>query len=191
MLARLIVSKLSRITNVRIGRLSNYHTCLVLCAPKQKGGKNSKQVEDDEIAVVELPNLKDMDHDMEKKIIYLTSELSKIRGGRASSEMLNHIVVEAYGDKLSITDTAQITLKTPTKLVVSTFDGGITSFVATAIRESGLGLTPVVEGSTINVTVPKPSKEVRESLVKIAAKVGEQVCNICIVQLLDLSSIAV
>ena len=157
---------------------SSFHSGIFLSAPKHaKGGsKNAKPV-DDEADEVELPNMKDMDIDMEKKITYLTSELSKIRGGRASAEMLNHIVVEAYGDKLSISDTSQISLKTPTKLVVSTFDGGITSFVATAIRESGLGLTPIVEGTTINITVPKPSKEVRESLVKIAAKVGEQVCK--------------
>ena len=78
---------------------------------------------------------------------------------------------------MPIIETAQITLKTPTKLVISTFDTEITSHVAAAIRDSGLGFTPVVEGANITVAVAKPSREMRENLIRITAKQGESVCT--------------
>lgn len=160
------------------GSFRTFHTSRVLMAKvSKKGGKGAKTAaaaNEEDVEIV-LPDMDELDENMERKIIYLTSELGKIRGGRATADMLNFVVVDAYGDRLPITDTAQISLKTPTKLVVSTFDAAITPHVATAIRECGLGFAPVVEGTVITVTVPKPSKEARESLCKVASKLGEQV----------------
>lgn len=143
-------------------------------APNAKGGKGKVDEEEQEIV---LPDMDDASRDMERKIDRLEVEFSKIRGGRASADMLNFIRVEAYGDRIPITDAAQISLKTPTKLVVQAYDAGIVPFVANAIRDADLGITPIVEGSVILVNVPKPSKEARDALYKLVAKQGEQVTN--------------
>lgn len=172
------VPNLSTGTYISVGNVRFLHATRVAFAPKkEKGGKHPKAaaVTADEEEEVTLPNLDELDDKMERKITYLISELAKIRGGRASADMVNFVVVEAYGDRMPITDVAQISLKTPTKLLISIFDSEITSHVAQAVRECGLGLAPIVEGTNITLNIPKQSKEARSSLVKIVAKQGEAI----------------
>ena len=160
--------------------IRNLHASPVLFAKAKgkKGGKDSKkgaEVDDDEDVEVMLPDLDELDTSMEGKIAFLIFELGKIRGGHATSDMLDFVTVNAYGDSMPIADTAQITLKSATKLVVATYDADITSHVATAIRECGLGFAPIVDGANITITVPKPSKEARANLLKIATQHAEKV----------------
>jgi len=150
------------------------HATRISMAPK-KGGKAAKAAIDDEDEEVNIPDVSELDDKMERKLKYLSNELAKIRGGRASADMVNFVVVEAYGDKMPITDVAQISLKTPTKLLISIFDSDVTSHVAQAVRDCGLGLAPIVEGTNITLNIPKQSKEARSSLVKIASKQGESI----------------
>jgi ribosome recycling factor len=151
-----------------------FHASPAAFAPKKgKASKAAAATDDDDEEEVELPDIADMDEKMERQITYFVNELAKISGGRASSDMVNFVVVDAYGDKMPITDVAQVSLKTPTKLLISVFDSDITSHVAQAVRDCGLGLAPIVEGTNITLNIPKQSKEARASLVKIVAKQGE------------------
>jgi len=80
--------------------------------------------------------------------------------------------IENYG---TIGNVAQVTQKAPLKISITVFDPDVVKKVADAVRESGLNLNPQVEGNTLTVNIPKPSKETRESYIKIIHKNGEKV----------------
>jgi ribosome recycling factor len=122
-----------------------------------------------------LPSIKDVELDMTKKIANLTREFSKLRGGRVSVDMFNDIKIDAYGSKIPLSDIGQVSLKASNKLNISIFDPDLISSASNAIRDCGLGLNPTVEGNNLLVTVPKPSKEARENIVKLANKISEKV----------------
>lgn len=155
---------------IRNNVVRNFYASTLLYAKKK--GKSSSN--DDEGAPVNLPDPKVYDQLMLKRLSALKDELSQIRGGSASKEMLNSINVTAYGSKIPLEEAGQITLKTPTVLAIAVFDTALTSFVVTALKESGMNLNPVVEGSNVLINVPKPSKEQRELQVKLMAKVIEK-----------------
>jgi ribosome recycling factor len=157
---------------------------------KGKGKKQRQQgVEDEEDddgdddddmvseAVVELPNPEDWNEKMLRRIERLKEEYEKIRGGSISSDMLNHLQVKAHGGAyVNILEVAQISMKGGTKINVSVFDPELASATASSIR-SDMGLNPSVEGSSITVTVNKPSKEAREALVKGINQTTEKAKN--------------
>ncbi len=116
-------SRSSNSTNVSFNNSINssirlFHSSASLSGPKKKGGKESKEVNDEEAAPIELPKVSDFENTMDKRIGYLESEFNGLRAGRASTDMFNHIDVAAYGSKMSIAEAGQISLKSPTKLSI-------------------------------------------------------------------------
>ena len=83
-------------------------------------------------------------------------------------------MVEAYGATTPITAVAAISVPEPRAISVSVWDRGVVAAVDKAIRSSGLGLNPVVEGQTLRVPIPPLTEERRRDLTKIAAKYAEQ-----------------
>jgi ribosome recycling factor len=173
-------------------------------APKgKKGGKGGGDSEETAAPVV-LPDLKRLDAGMEDKISRMTEEFSKIRGGRVSPDMFKSLIVDVHGAKIPLAEAGQVTLATPTKLSVTTYDASAATpgrhtghnmniyalrkriyciltninalTVANALRVCGMGLNPTVEGGTVLATIPKPSAETRENFVKVAGKAAEKVC---------------
>ena len=147
-----------------------YRPSLALLAKKSKG----KSTKDDEEAVL-LPDMTTYDAQMKRRIASFKEELAQIRGGSASKDMLSNIIVTAFGSKLPLPEAGQIALKTPTALTISVFDTTMTPFIVAAVRDAGMNLSPVVEGNTVVVNVPKPSKEAREMQIKAIGKMSEQV----------------
>jgi len=143
---------------------------------KKKGGKGGDDGDSDAaVPAVKMPVLKDLEQAMDKKISRFSDEIAKILPGRANADILNNIVVDVSGSKLSVVELGQVTMKAPNKLTVSVFDPSTTSMLASAIRDSGLGITVGTEGnSTVNCTVPKPSQEARESQAKSVSKAAEK-----------------
>ena len=146
-----------------------------LFAKGNKKALKSKEEDDETEVEIALPNIKDVEVDMNKRIIRMNDEYSSLRGGRVSADMFNHLYLEAYGSKIALPDAGQVTMKTGSKVHVSVFDPDLTGAMAKAITECGMGLNPQIDGSSISVLVPKPSKEARESVVKVASKVAEKV----------------
>ena len=142
-----------------------------------KAKKDKKRVDDDSSGSVQLPDVKSFDSPMEKRIIKLDEDLNKLQGGRISSDMLNHIMVDIpAGGKLQLTEICQISQKNQNQLAVSVFDAANAPAVVNAIRNSSsMNLNPSVDGSLVVVNIPKPSKESREILVKEASKLAEKV----------------
>jgi ribosome recycling factor len=152
---------------------SAFHSSVAVYGPKKKGGKEIEAIEED-VVEIELPKAADYEVLLDKRISYLESEFSGLRAGRASTDMFNHLDVAAYGSKMSIAEAGQITLKSPTKVSIVAFDPELAGSIATAIREGGMNLNPMVEGNTIMVNIPKPSKESRDLLIKTASKYSEK-----------------
>ena len=138
-----------------------------------KKGKPSKNDADDSLIV--MPDMKIMDIQMEKKLTRLTDEFAKLRNGQPNTEVFRTVMVDSGGARVSVADAGQLTVKSPTKMSISVFDPSLISAVAEAIRECGMSLTPVIEGSNIVMSIPKPSKESKDALVKTAKLISERV----------------
>lgn len=122
----------------------------------------------------EKPQLSRYRDRMDKAVSALKEEFASLRTGRASANLLDQIMVEAYGATTPINQVAAITVPEPRSISVSVWDRGVVVSVEKAIRASGLGLNPVVEGQTLRIPIPPLTEERRKDLAKIAARYAEQ-----------------
>ncbi len=105
---------------------------------------------------------------MKKTIINFTSELQSLRTGTASASMLDSIRVEAYDTNVPLSQVASVSVLDARMLGVSVWDKTTIKAVDRAIRESNLGLNPVVDGLTLRIPLPLPSVERRHELVRVS-----------------------
>ena len=110
---------------------------------------------------------------MEKAIDNLKKDLSSLRVGRASSTMLDQLQVNAYGNLMPINQIGTISVPEARLLLVNVWDSSIVNATEKSIRESPLGLNPMVEGNVIRINIPPLSEERRIEIAKVAAKYGE------------------
>jgi ribosome recycling factor len=110
---------------------------------------------------------------MQKSVASLKEELAGLRTGRASASLLEPITVEAYGSRMPLNQLATVTVPEPRMLSVQVWDRGMANAVEKAIRDSGLGLNPVGEGTVIRVPLPELNEERRRELTKVAHKYAE------------------
>lgn len=113
------------------------------------------------------------DQKMHKSIDSLKTNLSKIRTGRASPAILDHVQVDYYGSMVPISQVANVTLVDARTIGVSPWEKKMSSAIDKAIRESDLGLNPVSVGELIRVPMPPLSEERRKELVKVVKGEGE------------------
>ena len=118
-------------------------------------------------------DLDDIKRRMEGSLNSLKAEFMGLRAGRASTAMLEPIMVEAYGSKMPMNQVGNISVPEPRLLTVTVWDAGLTSSVEKAIRESDLGLNPMAEGTLIRVPLADLSEERRKDMVKVAGRYAE------------------
>ncbi len=104
----------------------------------------------------------------------LHREFAGLRTGRASTALLEGLVVAAYGSQMPMNQVSTIGVPEPRMLTVQVWDASLVKAVETSIRESNLGLNPQVEGNLLRVPIPELSEERRVELSKIAGKYTEQ-----------------
>lgn len=104
----------------------------------------------------------------------LRREFAGLRTGRASAQLLEPIVVHAYGSDVPITQVGTIGVPEPRMITVQVWDRGVVSAVEKAIRDAGLGLNPASDGQLVRVPIPELSQERRQELTKVAHKYAEQ-----------------
>lgn len=109
----------------------------------------------------------------------LKRDLGKLRTGRAHPGMLDSVRVDYYGTKTPISQMAAVGVPEPRMLTVKPWERNQVEAIDRAIRDSGLGLNPQLDGDLIRVPVPPLSEERRKDLVKLAKKHGED-CKIAI-----------
>lgn len=104
---------------------------------------------------------------MAKSIDHFQHELANIRMGRATPGMLDHLKVDAYGEKLPMKAVGTVSVKSPQLLAVTVFDSGLVNSVASCIASSPLELNPRVDGQEILVPIPSPTHETLEAMKKL------------------------
>ncbi len=103
----------------------------------------------------------------DKTLDHIRSDISMLRTGRASAQMLDIVNVEAYGSHMKINEVANISVPDPTLLVVSPWDKSLLGPIEKAIAISGLNLHPIVDKDFIRIPVPPLTEERRKEMVKL------------------------
>ena len=117
--------------------------------------------------------LKDCRAHMDKGIEAVKREFLSVRSGKAAPSMLDAVKVEAYGALVSLNQVASVNAPEPRALIVTPFDKGQIRAVEKAIRESGLGFDPAIQGTMIRVPLPAMNEQRRKELVKVVHKYAE------------------
>lgn len=118
-------------------------------------------------------DLNELKRKMDATVDGLKKEFSGLRTGRASTGMLDPIMVDSYGSMMPITQVANVSTPEPRLLTVTVWDRSLVAAVEKAIRDSGLGLNPNTEGATIRLSIPPMTEERRKEMTKVSAKYAE------------------
>jgi ribosome recycling factor len=116
----------------------------------------------------------DANRRMDGAVRNLGGEFAAVRTGRASTALLDRVVVDAYGTQTPLNQLATIHAPEPRLLTVAPFDRSIMSNVEKAILESDLGLTPNNDGQTIRLGIPELTEERRKELARVVHKMAEE-----------------
>ena len=111
---------------------------------------------------------------MEKSVDYMVHEFSSVRTGKASPALVENVDVEAYGSAMKLKQLALITTPEPRLLVVQPFDAATVKDIEKALKESKIGITPLVDGKIIRLPIPELSEERRKDLVKSLRQMAEE-----------------
>ncbi len=111
---------------------------------------------------------------MEKSVDYMIHEFSAVRTGKASPALVENVDVEAYGSSMKLKQLALITTPEPRLLVVQPFDASTIRDVEKALKESKIGIQPLVDGKIIRLPIPELSEERRKDLVKSLRQMAEE-----------------
>src|SRR5690242_2815065 len=120
------------------------------------------------------PDISDLKRRMDGALTSLKSEFTGLRTGRASANLLDKVMVDAYGAQMPLNQVGTVNVPEPRMITVSVWDRGLVIPVQKAIREAGLGLNPGADGQLVRVPIPELSQERRTELGKIAHKYAEQ-----------------
>jgi ribosome recycling factor len=116
---------------------------------------------------------KDAEQRMRKSIDALRADLGKIRTGRAHTGLLDHVMVDYYGNPTPVNQVANITLADARTIGVQPWEKSMVGKVERAIRDSDLGLNPSTSGDLIRVPMPMLTEERRRDLIKVVKSEGE------------------
>lgn len=122
----------------------------------------------------DLIDFGDIESRMSKSISALSSDLGGLRTGRASASLLDPIHVDAYGSRMPLNQVATVSVPESRMISVLVWDGGMSNAVEKAIRESELGLNPIIEGNMFRIPIPELNEERRQEMVKVAHKYAER-----------------
>lgn len=117
--------------------------------------------------------MSDLKQRMEGAINALKTDFNGLRTGRASPDLLAPVMVEAYGSQMPLNQVGNVSVDGARSLVVSIWDKGLVAATEKAIRDSGLGLNPNVDGQNIRLNLPELNEQRRAELVKLAKKYAE------------------
>ncbi|MBX9618520.1 MAG: ribosome recycling factor [Hyphomicrobiales bacterium] len=118
-------------------------------------------------------NIAEIKRKMQNSLNVLKGEFAGLRTGRASPGLLDPIMVDAYGSKMALKEVATVSVPESRMLSVQVWDKGLAPAVDKAIRESNLGLNPMLEGAVLRIPIPELSKDRRQELVKAANRYAE------------------
>lgn len=118
-------------------------------------------------------DLDDLEKRMSGALTSMRNEFQSLRTGRASATMIEPVMVEVYGAVTPINQVATVNVPEPRMLTINVWDKANVAKVEKAIRVSGLGINPVVDGTILRLPIPELNEERRRELAKLAGKYAE------------------
>jgi len=118
-------------------------------------------------------DLDDLQRRMDGAMTALRAEFMSLRTGRASASMVEPVMVDAYGAPTPINQVGTVNVPEPRMITINIWDKQLVGKAEKAIRESGLGINPVVDGTIIRLPIPELNEERRRELSKVAAQYAE------------------
>ena len=115
----------------------------------------------------------DLQRRMNGAMASLKTEFASLRTGRASASMLEPVMVDAYGSPTPINQVGTVNVPEPRMVTINVWDKGLVGKVEKAIRESGLGINPQLNGTIIMLPIPELNEERRRDLTKVAGQYAE------------------
>ena len=116
----------------------------------------------------------DLERRMKGALETLKHDLGGLRTGRASTTLLEPIQVEVYGSHMPLNQVATVTAPEPRMLAVQVWDRSNVQLVEKAIRSSGIGLNPIVDGQNLRLPIPELTEERRKELAKLTHQYAEK-----------------
>lgn len=110
---------------------------------------------------------------MEKAIEAFKNELSKMRSGRAHPSLLDHVMVDYYGNQTPVNQVANITVEDPRTLGITPWEKSMVPLIEKAILKSDLGLNPATSGNIIRVPLPAMTEARRKEMIKLVRQEAE------------------
>lgn len=117
--------------------------------------------------------LKDAEQRMQKSIESMVLILAKVRTGRASPALIQHLSIDYYGTPTPINQVANVTVQDARTLAVQPWEKPMVPLIEKAIMESDLGLNPMTAGETIRIPLPPLTEERRKEIAKTVGAEGE------------------
>ena len=115
----------------------------------------------------------DLQRRMDGALSAMKTEFASLRTGRASSSMLDPITLEVYGQRTPLNQLGTINVPEPRMVTVNVWDKTNVPVVEKAIRESGLGINPQLNGTIIMLPIPELNEERRRELSRVAGQYAE------------------
>ncbi|MFY0659985.1 MAG: ribosome recycling factor [Shimia sp.] len=103
----------------------------------------------------------------------LKTEFASLRTGRASANMLEPVMVDAYGSRTPINQVGTVNVPEPRMVTINVWDKSLVSAVEKAIMNSGLGINPQTNGTIVMLPIPELNEERRTELARVAAQYAE------------------
>lgn len=118
--------------------------------------------------------IKEINRRMHGAVTVLREDFGGLRTGRASASLVEPITVEAYGTEMPMPQVGTVSVPESRMISIQVWDKSLVGAVEKAIRNSKLGLNPVVDGTLVRVPLPELNEERRQELSKVAAQYAEQ-----------------
>ena len=115
----------------------------------------------------------DLQRRMDGALSAMKTEFASLRTGRASSSMLDPVTLEVYGQRTPLNQLGTINVPEPRMVTVNVWDKTNVPLVEKAIRESGLGINPQLNGTIIMLPIPELNEERRRELSRVAGQYAE------------------
>ena len=115
----------------------------------------------------------DLERRMDGAMTSLRTEFASLRTGRASASMLEPVMVEAYGQKTPVNQVGTVNVPESRMVTINVWDKSLVGKVEKAIRESGLGINPQLNGTIIMLPIPELNEERRKELTRVASQYAE------------------
>ncbi len=112
--------------------------------------------------------------DANKVLQYMQGEFGKLQTGRANAAMIEHVDVEAYGQRMQLKAVASISIQDARTIVIQPWDKTVLGAIEKAIQVSNVGVNPVNDGVLIRLNLPMMTEERRKELQKIVQKLAEE-----------------